>query len=361
MAYLCALAAVIVATLLRLAIQPLVGNAIPFLTYFAAALLIAWHFGWWPAALCVALSILPGTYFFLNPGATLSLASDVAARAPVGGFMVAALGASYLLATVRKALRRARAAEQEQRRINQELIETNRDLEAFAFAASHDLREPLRTITTYSQLLTEAARGQSLIETGTAARVIIEATARMGHFLDDLLVYTRLNADTEEHAPEKVDLNVALAHAMQNLETAIRQTKALVSSSQLPFVSGHEVHFVQLFQNLIENAIKYSGERTPDIRITAERFGGEWRVAVRDNGIGIEAKYREQIFEVFKRLHGRQLPGTGIGLAICRRVVEGCGGRIWVESEPGRGSTFYFSLPWVEETVKTIAVAQTAD
>ena len=151
-------------------------------------------------------------------------------------------------------------------------------------------------------------------------------------------------ADGEAPA-ESIDFSAVYEKATQNLKTAIAESGAVVSCGSLPVVSGHEAHFLQLLQNLIANAIKYCGEHSPHIHVSAEKRSNEWRFAVADDGIGIAPEYQKRIFGVFKRLHGDKIPGTGMGLAICQRVVEHYGGRIWVASEPNRGATFYFTLP----------------
>ena len=152
----------------------------------------------------------------------------------------------------------------------------------------------------------------------------------MGQLLTDLLTYTELTVKEEEEALEPVDLNVVVEKAMEDLGTLIEQSGASITKETLPVIRGHESNFVQLFQNLIANAIKYRSGRPLAINISAERVADDWRLSVRDNGIGIAPEYHEIIFGVFKRLHGSKIPGTGIGLAICRRVVERFGGRIWV-------------------------------
>jgi PAS domain S-box-containing protein len=225
-----------------------------------------------------------------------------------------------------------------------ELRRANADLSQFAFAASHDLQEPLRMIATYAQLLVRGYRGQL---DGAAAEwvgYITEGTTRMRDLLSDLLDYTRVNSE-ERPAARPIDLNEVFEKATGNLRVAIEESGAAVTRNQLPVVQGQEGHFLQLFQNLIDNGIKYRRELPPRIQVSAARQDGAWRVAVADNGIGVEPEYHESIFGVFKRLHGRTLPGTGIGLAICQRVVERYGGRIWVESDGVNGSTFYFTLP----------------
>jgi PAS domain S-box-containing protein len=225
------------------------------------------------------------------------------------------------------------------------LARTNADLEQFAYAASHDLQEPLRMITNYSQLLLKGFRGSLDDEAGLCVSYITDGAKRMRELLDDLLSYTQLGADGPRSA-EIVDLGSVYEKVMQNLKTAVKESGAVVTADRLPLVSGQEAHFIQLLQNLIANSIKYRSDDPPQIHVAAEKLDGHWRLAVTDNGIGIPPEYHQQIFGVFKRLHGKTIPGTGIGLAICQRVVDRNGGRIWVESEANRGATFYFTLPF---------------
>jgi len=170
----------------------------------------------------------------------------------------------------------------------------------------------------------------------------------MGRLLTDLSEYTELN-EAQAEPGEPVDLNLAVRKTLEDLKFAIDEADAKITAEMLPTIRGRETSFIQLFQNLIENSIKYRNTRPPEVHISAEMTGTEWRIAVSDNGIGIEPRYYEHVFAAFKRLHGREIPGTGIGLAICRRIVERYGGRIWLESEIDRGSTFYFTLPLLEQ------------
>jgi PAS domain S-box-containing protein len=226
----------------------------------------------------------------------------------------------------------------------EELRRSNEDLNHFAFAASHDLQEPLRMITSYSQLLLQSYNGPVENEAAVCVNFISEGTKRMRALLADLLAYTQVNA-SEQRSVELIDVNRVFQKAIENLETAIADSKAVVTSGLLPSVAGQEAHFIQLFQNLIGNAIKYRGEKTPRIHVSAAKQDGVWRFAVSDNGIGVAPEYHQKIFGVFKRLHGKNIPGTGIGLAICQRVVHRYGGRIWVESQAKEGATFCFTLP----------------
>jgi PAS domain S-box-containing protein len=228
--------------------------------------------------------------------------------------------------------------------LNDLLHRANDDLKQFAFAASHDLQEPLRMITSYSQLLIEGHRGQLDGEAQLCVDFITKGAKQMRDLLANLLVYTEAAADSWE-SNEFIDLNAILEKVKQNLKGVIEESGAVVTSGDLPTVHGHDARFVQLFQNLIANAIKYRRKLSPHIHVSAEYRDAEWRFAVADNGIGIEPEYYLTIFAVFKRLHGSAIPGTGIGLAICQRVVERYGGRIWVESKVGEGTTFYFTLP----------------
>ncbi len=165
----------------------------------------------------------------------------------------------------------------------------------------------------------------------------------MQELLADLLMYTQVDDAASE--TESVNLNKVLEKETENLKTAIEETKAVVTHDELPTVRGHEAHFLQIFQNLISNAVKYRAARPPRVHVAARQTEDVWLFSVADNGMGIDPAYHQTIFGVFKRLHGREVPGTGIGLAICQRAVERYGGRIWVESQIDRGSTFYFTLP----------------
>ncbi|MGH9622488.1 MAG: sensor histidine kinase, partial [Bryobacteraceae bacterium] len=232
---------------------------------------------------------------------------------------------------------------QEKERYAKELRRANEDLKHFAFAASHDLQEPLRMITAYSQLLVKGYPGPLEGEAKVCLEFITRGAKQMRDLLMDLLSYAEVGVDRGK-ADEPIDLNTILDNVKQNLKIAIEESSAVITSQHLPEIEGQQAHFVQLFQNLINNAIKYRGEQTPHILISAEQLGSDWRFAVADNGLGIAQKYHTQIFGVFKRLHGQAISGTGMGLAICQRVVERYRGRIWVESQPGAGAKFYFTI-----------------
>jgi PAS domain S-box-containing protein len=239
--------------------------------------------------------------------------------------------------------------------VNQELRVANADLEQFAYAAAHDLQEPLRTISVYGQLLERRCQGQLGPEGEEYLSFAITAARRMQELVTDLLAYTQVMAGDQQI--ERVDCAGILGDLMPGFDYSIRAAGAAVDCGPLPLVAAHSTRVRQLLQNLIANALKYRRPGIPpEIHISAERQGAVWRFAVRDNGVGIEPAYHARIFGVFKRLHGREVPGTGIGLAICKRIVELYGGRIWVESEgPGQGCTFYFTLPAVELSEATPA------
>jgi light-regulated signal transduction histidine kinase (bacteriophytochrome) len=199
-------------------------------------------------------------------------------------------------------------------------------------------------ITSYSQLLLKGYRGQLNGEAGMCVDFIGKGTKQMRELLADLLSFTQVGAGNGQLEHELVDLNLIFQKVTQSLTAAIDESAAIVTSEDLPQVEGEAAHFVQLLQNLISNAIKYHGDSPPRVHVTAELVNGEWRFAVADNGIGIDPEYHQKIFGVFKRLHGKAISGTGMGLAICQRVIERYGGRIWVESQVDHGATFYFTL-----------------
>ncbi|HVW08484.1 MAG TPA: ATP-binding protein [Bryobacteraceae bacterium] len=226
-----------------------------------------------------------------------------------------------------------------------ELARANQDLEQFAWSASHDLQEPLRTVKIFSELLSRRHAAQLQGEALDFLRNVSDSATRMEGLVRDLLAYTQMNTVGEQ--PELTDSHEVLRAALANLASAIHETNATIEHGPLPSVPVHPAQLQQLFQNLIGNAIKYHRPGIPPVvAVTAVRQKGDWLFSVADNGIGIEPRYRERIFGLFKRLHGHnEYPGTGIGLALCLRIVERHHGRIWVESEAGQGSTFRFTLP----------------
>jgi light-regulated signal transduction histidine kinase (bacteriophytochrome) len=239
-------------------------------------------------------------------------------------------------------------AEADLKRTADELARSNRDLDQFASAASHDLKEPLRKIRIHLGLLNEGYGSQLDEKAREYLDRALESAGRMQTLVNDLLTYARVG--TPGKTLEPVNCQTAFEQALANLETLIREKAAVVNvQAPLPTVRGSLTELVQLFQNLIENGIKFQRAGQPLVRVAAERAEGDWIISVHDNGIGIDVSYADRIFVIFQRLHNqKEYPGTGIGLAICKKVVERHGGRIWVESEPGKGATFRFTLPAVE-------------
>lgn len=247
--------------------------------------------------------------------------------------------------SIRAALR-ARMRQYEIRSRQEALIQANADLEQFAHSASHDLREPLRSIAIYSELLARH-HGASLEEKGREFLTLIQSGAkRMNTLLDDLLAYAHASSIPEDR-PEPVHALQPLEAALENLAGAIRESEAEISIGEMPLVRVHESHLSQIFQNLIGNAIKYRKEQDRLlIQVSARAADGRYLFSIADNGIGVPADFHEAIFGIFKRLHpNSKYSGTGMGLAICKRIVERYQGRIWVDSEPGNGSVFCFTLP----------------
>jgi PAS domain S-box-containing protein len=227
---------------------------------------------------------------------------------------------------------------------SQELARSNAELEAFAYIASHDLQEPLRMVGSYVLLLDRHYSGLFDAKGIEYVRYAVDGVKRMQMLIDDLLAYSRVGRPSEEFTP--TDTAAPARQAIANLQDIIDESGARITFGPLPKVPADGTELLQLFQNLISNAVKFRGKEAPEIHIGAERVEGGWQFAVRDNGIGIGRHDFDRIFLIFQRLHSRQrYPGTGIGLAICRKIVDRHHGKIWVESEPGRGSTFFFTLP----------------
>lgn len=234
-------------------------------------------------------------------------------------------------------------AEERLARYAEELKRSNGELEYFAYIASHDLQEPLRKIAGFTELLAKRYRREMGPDADRFIGHIVDSTNRMRTLINDLLSYSRITTRGREFSP--VDLNAVLGQVLSDMELALKESGASVVSDTLPAVMADGPQMGQVLQNLIGNALKFQGESPPRIQVSAVKNNGEWLFSVRDNGMGFEAEYAERVFLMFQRLHsGTEYPGTGIGLALCKRIVERHGGRIWAEPEPGKGTTFYFTI-----------------
>jgi light-regulated signal transduction histidine kinase (bacteriophytochrome) len=246
--------------------------------------------------------------------------------------------------TVEKLEQRVVQCAEERVECDEALRLSNEDLNQFAYAASHDLQEPLRMVALFSQMLLSSYAGRLDADADQYIGYVVNGAQRMELLLRDLLAYSQAGSALEGPM-QQVDCGVVMECVTQDLAVSIEESGASVTWSGLPVVAAHEGRMIQLFKSLVENGIKYRGLESPRIRVSARRAGTGWIFSVEDNGIGIDPEYAHQIFGVFKRLHGRNYPGTGIGLAICQRIAERYGGRIWVESAQGGGSSFCFSMP----------------
>jgi signal transduction histidine kinase len=235
-------------------------------------------------------------------------------------------------------------ARRELERSNAELARSNSDLQQFAYVASHDLQEPLRMVASYTQLLAKRYKGKLDQDADEFIAYAVNGANRMQALIQDLLAFSRVDRHGQQF--ERTSVETLLCYALDNLKGAIEDSGAVVTYDSLPDVIADERQLLHVLQNLLSNAIKFRGPEPPRIHVSAERRGDEWLFSVRDNGIGIDPQYGERIFVIFQRLHtNAEYPGTGIGLSLCKKIVERHGGRIWMESRPGEGATFNFTLP----------------
>ncbi|MDP4174829.1 MAG: ATP-binding protein [Bacteroidota bacterium] len=224
------------------------------------------------------------------------------------------------------------------------LENSNKELEQFAYIASHDLREPLRMVTSYAQLIARRYREKLDDEAEVFIKYLVDGTNRMQMLIDGLLLYSRTTS--KKNTLKQTDLNVVLQEVLDDLKISIEEKHAEIKQGTLPNILADPIQIRQLFQNLISNAIKYNKSQTPIVEISSQESLTDWCFSVKDNGIGIEQDQFDRIFKIFQRLHRQEeFPGTGIGLAVCKKIIERHEGRIWIESYPGKGSVFYFTIP----------------
>ena len=268
-----------------------------------------------------------------------------------GAEVLARINTHLTLNTLRRKLEEQNAQLQQEivarEQIQVALQRSNTELEQLAYVASHDMQEPLRMVASYLQLVAQRYQGKLDAEADEFIGYAVDGAKRMQALINDLLAYSRLGTKAKPFGPsdcgDLVDMTIA------NLRIAIEESGARVTHTALPVVMGDATQLAQLFQNLLANAIKFRGAEPPQVHIEAESAGGDWCFSVRDNGIGIAPEYHERIFVMFQRLHGRrEYPGTGIGLALCKKIVERHGGRIWVESTLSTGSVFRFTIPRIK-------------
>ena len=252
-------------------------------------------------------------------------------------------GEQLMLGLVRDITQR-RLMEEELRERTESLEQSNKELEQFAYIASHDLQEPLRMVASYTQLLSKRYKGKLDSDADDFINYAVDGANRMQMLINDLLDYSRVGTRGKEFVITEFD--TVMKKTLGNLKKAIEESDAKVTIDPLPSLMVDGGQIGQLFQNLISNAIKFRGNVPPQIHISSEKNENKWTFSVRDNGIGIDPEYSSRIFEIFQRLHSKEeYPGSGIGLAICKKIVERHGGNIWIESEPGKGTSFYFSIP----------------
>jgi PAS domain S-box-containing protein len=233
----------------------------------------------------------------------------------------------------------------ERRRLEQALERSTDELHRFAFTVSHDLQEPLRNVGNYAELLARRYKGQLDADADDFIKYILDGTARMTQLLQDILAYSQAGREDRLSPAPAQSANI-LQWALMQVDGLVKETRAVITYDALPSVRVDQAQLASVFQQLLGNSIKFRGEEPPHIHISARpSTPGMWEISVQDNGVGVEPQHMERIFGIFKRLHGREIPGTGIGLAICRKIVEAHGGRIWMESRPKQGATVKFTLP----------------
>ena len=257
---------------------------------------------------------------------------------------------NHMIDSVSREITERQRAEKELKETLGELARSNAELEQFAYVASHDLQEPLRMVSSYVQLLARRYKSKLDKDADEFIGFAVDGANRMQTLINDLLTYSRVG--TKGKPFQTTDCNEVFSEALLNLSAATEESGAIITSDNLPTVMTDKTQMVQLIQNLVANAIKFRNKDRPRIHVSSEQKNSTWVFSVSDNGIGIDSQYYERIFAIFQRLHGKtEYPGTGIGLAVCKRIVERHGGRMWVDSECGKGSRFYFTTPVSESSL----------
>lgn len=343
-------------SLMAFALKSLLHSQAQLLPFTLAVIAASTYGGLWPGLITTLLSFLISDYFFTEPLYELMPAGppDFARLAVFLTFGIAVSVVSHLRLRANMALQESN---QRTELARQELARSNEELERFAHTVAHDLREPLRGIGVFAELLLRTNRGKLDPETGGLLDVIVDNADRMNRLIDGLLEAAKAGYEAQQ-AMVEVNTRRVAERALEFLRRPIEETGAKISFGGLPVVHANEGQLLRLFQNLIGNAIKYRGPNTPEIHISARGDAADWVFAVRDNGIGIDPQSRHRVFEIFQRLEGSsRREGTGVGLAICKQIVESHGGRIWVDSLSGQGATFFFTIPQKGDTADTSAPA----
>jgi signal transduction histidine kinase len=363
-----AVASVTLATAVGATLAPVLQGEMPFVPFFAATAATAWFGGLGPSLLSTALGFVAGMRFVVRPDHRWWTATPHNLTV-AGTYLVGALTIVIISRAMNRASERAverqielerevgervqaeealrKAHDELEVRVQErtaELARSNAELQQFAYVASHDLQEPLRMVSNFTQLLADRYGAKLDNNAREFIAYAVEGATRMQTLVQDLLALSRVGTRGKDLTVVRLD--EAVDRAVANLEFTIQENGALVSHDELPAVMADSLQMMQLFQNLIGNGIKFKGAEPPRVYISAVRNRKEWTFSVRDNGIGFEPQYAERIFAVFQRLHSRdEYEGNGIGLSICRKIVERHQGRIWAESKPGSGTTFYFTMP----------------